>query len=308
MHESWGCSHYRASAATATARCPPTLLGQGSSSCCTAHSASVSPPHTAALGRSHCSPLPTHRSQAGPPACAQPGGMHQITARCARPPARLGPPPPQAAPNPTAPGGPVPLRDASVGWGPASPCGVTRGRAVPPVPSAHHGRSGAEAAVRWNLGAGGDSAAGGDRARPRGCLCKESAREDSKALGTPARGHKVPAMPVGTDAEHRAEGRGRTEVVPRCPRCPFPVALRGQHQDVPPGTGGRGLLLTSPVPPSRSAMEEPTAARCHLHHSCVTAVTRGHRFLPGTATAGAASWDGGARGDTPPPEGFAPAR
>lgn len=93
MHESWGCSHYRASAATATARCPPTLLGQGSSSCCTPHSASVSPPHTAALGRSHCSPLPTHRSQAGPPACAQPGGMHQITARCARPPARLGPPP-----------------------------------------------------------------------------------------------------------------------------------------------------------------------------------------------------------------------
>ena len=54
-------------------------------------------------------------------------------------------------------------------------------------------------------------------------------------------------------------------------------------------------------------MGGPTAARCHPHHSCVTAVTRGHRFLPGTATAGAASRGGGVHRDTPPPKGFAPA-
>ena len=82
----------------------------------TPHSASVSPPHTAALGRSRCSPLPTHRSQARPPACAQPGGMHQITARCARPPARPGPPQPPPTPQHRgAAVGHVPLWDASRG-------------------------------------------------------------------------------------------------------------------------------------------------------------------------------------------------
>ncbi|XP_031456387.1 proline-rich receptor-like protein kinase PERK2, partial [Phasianus colchicus] len=266
------------------------------------------PSHPAGTGeQQRCAALPSHpavpqfphRTQqrwAGPAAApsphttARPGRRHALSPEeCTKslPDAR-GPPPGWAPPKPPptlqhrgATAGPVPLWDASAGWVPTSPRGVRWGRAVPPVPSAHHGRSGAEAAVRWNLGAGGDSAAGGDRAQPRGCLCKESAREDSEALGTPARGHEAPAMPVGTDTEHRAGGRGRTAVgatlpalspslwhckdIPRCaswhrwprPSAHIPCAIfmqchGGAHGSaVPPASQLRHCGHTRPPLPSR---------------------------------------------------------
>lgn len=212
--ESWRCSHYWGSAPTATKHRPPTAPGWGAAMqhSTAQRSAAQHCPHTP-----QCLSFPTAHSSAGPvplqppPHTPQPGpaaGMrsarrnapNHCQMRAAPRPA--GPPP--AAPNPTAPGGrgrPRAPMGRVTGWVPLSPLGVRRGRAVPPVPGAHQGRSGAEAAVRWNLGAGGDSAAGGDRARPRGCLCKESAREDSEALGTPARRHGAPAVPVGTATE-----------------------------------------------------------------------------------------------------------
>lgn len=209
----------RGAAPTTGAQHPPPpnaahpLHRDGEQQCSTAqHSIVQHCPHTP-----QCLSFPTAHSSAGPvplqppPHTPQPGpaaGMrsarrnapNHCQMRAAPRPA--GPPP--AAPNPTAPGGrgrPRAPMGRVTGWVPLSPLGVRRGRAVPPVPGAHQGRSGAEAAVRWNLGAGGDSTAGGDRARPRGCLCKESAREDSEALGTPARRHGAPAVPVGTATE-----------------------------------------------------------------------------------------------------------